>query len=87
MTSTNDRDMLARIEAKLDALLGIPAPAAEPTPAEIRGLLASIDSARSQIMRGFDTIEAKLVEIVARDVDLAQRYRRISDDITTTKEI
>lgn len=73
-------DVLTRIETKLDIMLGIPAPAPKPSPIEIRGLLASLDSFRSRVMRSFDEIENTIADLVARDAAEAARIR------DTTKE-
>jgi hypothetical protein len=76
MTHTDDREQtLARIEAKLDALLGIPAAPPELDVDGLRGVLAAIDSFHSQMTRGFDQIQATLADVIARDAIEAARVR------------
>lgn len=52
----------------------------EPTPAELtgdelRGLLTKIDSFHTQVSRGFDEIQAKIADVIARDAAEAVRVR------------
>lgn len=74
-TARDIRDALIRIEAKLDAHSGIPAARPVLTGDELRELLTKIDSFHTQVSRGFDEIQAKIADVIARDAAEAVRVR------------